>query len=330
MYSTCLFCHASLGANEVIEHFPVGRRLAFDAAKGRLWVVCRRCGRWNLSPLEERWEAIEECEERFRSTRLRVSTDNIGLCHLKEGLELVRIGEPLRPELAAWRYGERFGKRRTKMLIRASLGLGAITAIVVGGAAAGVGVGGFGWMYWQLSRAIVRGNPRAVIARIDLEDRQRVEVKRKHLAGLSLHPDVGDRGWTMRLTHAAGVASLTGDAALRAAAQLMPAVNHMGGTRAKVTEAVGLLEHADSPAAYFGQAVRFSRDTLDPAVKNLPDSVRLALEMAAHEEAERRALEGELARLEADWKEAEEIAAIADNLLVPAGFDDLLRRFRKS
>ena len=26
MYSTCLFCHASLGANEAVERFPVGRR----------------------------------------------------------------------------------------------------------------------------------------------------------------------------------------------------------------------------------------------------------------------------------------------------------------
>ncbi|HMH86422.1 MAG TPA: hypothetical protein VK529_10795, partial [Gemmatimonadaceae bacterium] len=62
MYSTCLFCHTELGANEAVEHFPVGRRLAFDAAKGRLWVVCRKCERWNLTPVEERWEAIEECE----------------------------------------------------------------------------------------------------------------------------------------------------------------------------------------------------------------------------------------------------------------------------
>jgi hypothetical protein len=62
MYSTCLFCNANLGSNEVVEHFPVGRRLAFDATKGRLWVVCRSCERWCLSPLEERWEAIEECE----------------------------------------------------------------------------------------------------------------------------------------------------------------------------------------------------------------------------------------------------------------------------
>jgi hypothetical protein len=25
-----------------------------------LWVVCRHCERWNLSPLEERWEAVEQ------------------------------------------------------------------------------------------------------------------------------------------------------------------------------------------------------------------------------------------------------------------------------
>ena len=55
MYSTCLFRNSSLGANEAIERFPVGRRVAFDAAKGRLWAVCRRCGRSpvrkNCSPI---------------------------------------------------------------------------------------------------------------------------------------------------------------------------------------------------------------------------------------------------------------------------------------
>jgi len=43
MFSTCIFCHRDLGANESIETFPVGRRLAYDEAKGRLWVVCRHC-----------------------------------------------------------------------------------------------------------------------------------------------------------------------------------------------------------------------------------------------------------------------------------------------
>src|SRR5213075_1224287 len=101
---------------EAVEHFPAGRRLAFDAAKGRLWVVCRKCERWNLTPLEERWEAIEECERAFAGTRLRVSTDQIGLARLREGLELVRIGEPQRPEMAAWRYGDQFGRRRRKQI----------------------------------------------------------------------------------------------------------------------------------------------------------------------------------------------------------------------
>ena len=87
MYSTCIFCKRPLGTNEAIETFPVGRRLAFDPEKGRLWVVCRKCERWNLTPLEERWEAFEECERLFRDTRLRVSTDNVGLARLKEGLE---------------------------------------------------------------------------------------------------------------------------------------------------------------------------------------------------------------------------------------------------
>ena len=46
----------------------------------------------------------------------------------------------------------------------------------------------------------------------------------------------------------------------------------------------------------------------------LPHADRLALEMALHEESERRTLEGELAALEAAWREAEEIARIADVL----------------
>ncbi len=116
MFSTCMFCNRPLGSNEVVERFPVGRRLAFDAERGRLWVVCRKCERWNLTPLEESWEAVETCERLFRDTRIRVSTDNVGLARHREGLELVRIGKPMRPEFAAWRYGDQFGRRRKRAL----------------------------------------------------------------------------------------------------------------------------------------------------------------------------------------------------------------------
>jgi len=60
---------------------------------------------------------------------------------------------------------------------------------------------------------------------------------------------------------------------------------------------------------------------------------RLALEMALHEQAERAAMEGELQALEAAWREAEEIAAISDSLLVPTtvdqAFEDIKRRAPK-
>src|SRR5438105_8606074 len=166
MYSTCLFCHSDLGANEVIESFPIGRRLAFDAATGRVWVICRKCERWNLTPLEERWEAVEQCERLFTQTRLRVSSENIGLSRLREGLELVRIGKPLRPEMAAWRYGDQFGRRRRKYLITTgAIGIAAAGVLIAGPATGILAGGGFGM--FQLLNGLQRAaRDRIVRARV--------------------------------------------------------------------------------------------------------------------------------------------------------------------
>ena len=149
MYTACLYCSKSLGSNEVIELFPVGRRLAFDGARGRLWVVCPSCQRWCLTPIDERWEAIEACERAFRSARVRASTAEISLVRLPEGLELVRVGAPLIPEMAAWRYGREFSARRRRALAlgAGALGVGAVGASVAlssGLAAAYVGLAAFG------------------------------------------------------------------------------------------------------------------------------------------------------------------------------------------
>ena len=54
-------------------------------------------------------------------------------------------------------------------------------------------------------------------------------------------------------------------------------------------------------------------------------AVRLSLEMAAHEDAERTALAGELKVLERQWQDAEEVAKIADALAVS---DDVDRQVR--
>jgi len=51
--------------------------------------------------------------------------------------------------------------------------------------------------------------------------------------------------------------------------------------------------------------------------------------MAAHEESERRALEGELRALEEEWRQAELIAAIADRLLTPEEIEEWIREQRR-
>ena len=166
MYSACIHCHAALGSNESIEAFPTGRRLSFDPAKGRLWVICPGCRRWNLTPLEERWEAIEECERHFRDTRLRVSTDEVGLARVRSGVELVRIGRPLRGEMAAWRYGDQFGRRRRSALIKVGIGAGVVGAALIGGVAAGVITGvPLGWL-WLGRGTVARFHESRRVARV--------------------------------------------------------------------------------------------------------------------------------------------------------------------
>ena len=344
MYSNCIFCHALLGANEAIEHFPVGRRLAFDAEKGRLWVVCRRCERWNLTPLEERWEAVEACERAFRATTLRVSTANIGLARLKEGTELVRVGRPLRPELAAWRYGDQFGRRRRRMILRSGLAVAGTGAVVVGGAAMGLSVGGALWALFQAARYAARGRPDETVAIIGDGHGGRMRITRAVLAQARLASGVrGDTWWLEIRRDPQSTRVLRGEEAIRTAALLLPAANRFGGSGALTRDAVALVEHHGGPEALF-RAVAAEwkgtltgyRDLTDGRVEFVPDSPRgyltrlapvqrLALEMAAHEDTERLALEGELHELEAAWRNAEEIASIADNLLAPPAVGDIHR-----
>ena len=328
MYSTCIFCHSALEGNDTIEHFPIGRRLAFDPERGRLWVVCRRCRQWNLTPTEERWEAIEECERFFRDTRLRVSTDQIGLARLPSGVELVRIGRPERPEFAAWRYGDQLGRRRRTALIRAGIGLGALGALVVGGAAAGVGIGGFGWLIGQMGERIVKGSPERVVARLPVPEVGELTVKGKHLSRLQLMTS-DETGWRLGLPYRKQIVTLEGDPAIQALGKLLPQLNRFGGSRDRVTEAVALIERVPDPTRFFDVAARMAMSRAKAKISALPESLRLALEMAAHEDSERRALEGELALLEQAWKEAEEVAAIADNMFLPTFVEDWMRKHRQ-
>lgn len=362
MYSTCLFCYRDLGKNEIVENFQVGRRLAFDAAKGRLWVVCRKCERWNLTPLEERWEAIEECERAYADTKLRASTGNIGLARTREGLDLVRIGAPKRPEMAAWRYGDQFGRRRRKHLISYGIPTVVVTAVYVGdlmmgGLLSGMGLGMYiwhgahravqsrnaktrlrsgeqlvpiGWSEMQEFRII----PTATAGRWSLVAPQRVSLLSRSPAFRQRHHEVAshliDTEQAVNISRLAGWADraveFQGADATNALRKILPFVNPAGGSESKVREALGQLEQAPSMDEYFAliakrakhySNIEWSQRQGDTKIGSLPPAMLMALEMAAHEETERQALEGELKTLEREWKDAEEIAAIADNMFVP-------------
>jgi hypothetical protein len=335
MYSTCLFCNRHLGENVVLEHFPVGRRLAFDGNKGRLWVVCRRCERWNLTPLEERWEAIEECEREFRGTRMRMSTDEIGLARLREGLELVRIGEPLRPEFAAWRYGDQFGRRRRRAMLWTAAGIVATGAVVAGAAAAGGGVVGGVHVFPQLIANI------PIRARIKTKDGRILKVRKQNLEKSRFLLTPGQGSWSVYVKHSDGEEVFSGDEAVRVTGLLLPGLNEMIGTKPVIDDAVSRIEAAGDPEAYLGgvadevrrQAERDSGAVFKKKpglINRLPKPTKLAIEMAVHEEQERRALAGELLTLEAAWREAEEIAQIADDMFVPEETREFIERHRPS
>lgn len=339
MYTTCIFCKKSLGSNEVVEEFPVGRRLAFDPAKGRLWVVCRKCGRWNLTPLEERWEAIETCERIFRDTRMRASTENIGIAPTGEGLDLVRIGAPPRGEFAAWRYGAQFGTRRRRTGLVATAGLGVAglsggfavwlqSALPILGALSMAAVyPTLAWVYLRPMAKVRVGGKAGGDGAVIPENVAKFRLL--DLRSIRVLPDAGDLGFGVEIRRSVRKAWFDGEDARRVAATIVPLLNGWGGSRSTVQHAVHKIESSGHPGRFLADVANrepVGRLRQRGRIQSMSRPTRLALEMSLHEEQERRALEGELWILEQAWREAEEIAAIADRLLLPAHADEFFER----
>ncbi len=353
MFTTCYVCAAPLERNQVLEEMPVGRRLAFNQRTGRLWVVCRQCERWNLSPLEERWEAIEACERLFRDTRLRVSTDNIGLARVRGGLDLVRIGEPQRPEFAGWRYGDQFGRRRKRNAIVAGAAVGTTGLAFVGGAAVGLFTVGTTFQLYlhrqRLTDYLMFGSSTAIVARFTDADGTLRFVERGNARNAALvRMSTDTDAFSLHMPHTRGACIVEGAEAVRLAHTILPVVNKFGGSAAEVQDAVRVVEDAGGAEAalrYIARSRGRLRESSEQkfaaivekdlaqappfALRGLPVSIRLALEMSLHEDSERRAMDGELAQLESAWRNAEELAGIADSLTEPAQLQariDAMRR----
>ncbi len=313
---------------------PVGRRFAFDPSAGRLWVICSACARWNLVPFESRLETIDDCERTFRLTRTRFSTDHIGLARLHNGMALVRIGHALRPEFASWRYGRMFRRRR--------LGLAGLDREVAGGMAGRVQSGLAGLARLMILPLVDQSvGARAALAehRVirDPWTNRLILVPVAAMLHASLEVD-RERNWMVeipyRTEHDAilgadplelasirdhpGVGMFRGDSVLPTLGRTLPVLNTRRPRDELVREATRLLERTmGDPAKLLpyvsGRPMHLTTRRSFPLAEVAPE-LRLAFEMAAHEETERRAMRGELALLERDWREAERIASIADGL----------------
>ncbi len=316
MFRRCLSCHRPFEANDVVETMPLGRRVAFDAERGRLWTICDGCRRWTLAPIEERWETLEELERMTRDGgRLLRHTDNIAL--FENGpMQVVRVGRAGLRETAWWRFGHELLKRRKRAdrTVRRGKVLEAIFALML----TGLPIWGwrdperwiegsrrrhFGLTAWK-GRAACPCCGR-IIKRVGFRDELHLEQARTDLV---LVRSCRACGWAGR----EGGYVIGGTAATHTLRRLLAYRNFAGADAAGLGEGVSVVERAGSADAVLRRAVdrRIRPHRMRPA-----DA--LALEIALNETTEARLLDLELGALETRWREEEELAAIIDGELTP-------------
>jgi hypothetical protein len=310
--------------------------VAFDGHKGRLWVVCAKCGRWNLVPFEDRWEALEECEKAYRGATQRASTGQIAMARLAEGTDLVRIGAPLRPEFAAWRYSPVLEARRRKYVRACVAGAAGIVAFAGGIwtlGTAGAVVGGALVMnapsFWDLyslhrHRVLTVRGPDGQTSGLTRWRLQTAEI---------LRTEDGIPGLCFPILDGPDLI-LRGASVSNALPGVLTHVNQEGASRKDLSKAMVLFEASGGAEGFLAGADRLTppwkqkEGRLQLAALRAPD--RLALEMALNEDSERRALEGELHLLLEAWREAEELAGISDALTVPPNVEHALGQMKSA
>lgn len=325
MYTTCAFCAARFDGDGGPSGLGIGRRLAFDEWKGRLWVVCAKCARWNLTPLDDRLERIEALARVARDGRLLASTEQVSLVRWQH-YDLVRVGKPPRIEIAGWRYGERMRARsreRAKVVVPltlAAVGLG-IAANVAAGGSLGVVVWNVGRLADSVYVGLV-GSRRLNLIEPPVCDHcgAVLELKAKHMQHARVipnaHHDLGVLLSCPRCRHEAAL--LTGPDAQTALRQGLTYLNVRRANRRKADDAARVVDDA-------GGADRLIQDIArrELTLRSLRPERQLALEMAVDEQAEVR-------ELERQWLDAEEQAEIADGPLSGNdALDEELRRLKR-
>lgn len=325
MYRTCAFCNATLDGDGGPSGLGVGRRLAFDEWKGRLWVVCPRCARWNLAPLDDRLERIDALARAARDGRVKAATEQVALIRWNR-YEVVRVGRPPRTELATWRYGERLHARhreRLKVVVPASVAIVGL-AIAVNVAAGG----SLGLLVWNLPSIAdtlymrIVGNRRVPLLDPPVCERcgAAMELRARHVQFARVVPEAGADLAVMLSCpqcHREG-ALVTGPDAAQVLRQGLAYLNANRSGRRRAAEAAGVIDAA-------GGSDRLLREVAGQGdrLRSIRPQRRLALEIAVDEQTE-------VQDLERQWRDAEELAEIADGTLsASADIEEQLRRLRR-
>jgi hypothetical protein len=327
MFARCNFCHADLPTNQTLEHFRVGRRVAFDPGRGRLWVICQGCRRWNLAPIEERWEALEELERMTRDRgRLLSQTEQIALLRV-EDLEVVRVGRAQLAEEAWWRYGKEMQRRRARSQLIAAAEVAAYVSFTALTSVGFFWFGGrpinnlvrwrkFGSTVWRGDKACERCG--SALTALSFKRAKHLTLVPGELDAVTLRLRCRRCGFH----NAAGGVTFQGLPAERMLQRVLAYQNFSGANEERVKGAIAVIDDAGSPERLIRRLS--AREFKLRSARRNPEAL-IALEIAVNDESERQLLELELSELEARWREEEELAAIVDGELTELPLLDQLR-----
>ena len=325
MYTTCAFCNAEFDGDGGPSGLGIGRRLAFDEWKGRLWVVCAKCARWNLTPLDDRLERIEALARSAHDGHLLASTEQVSLLRWQQ-YDLVRVGKPPRVELAGWRYGERMRARsRERAKVVVPLTLAAVGLSIAANVAAG---GAFGAVVWNVGRLAdsvyvgMVGRRRVNLIEPPICDHcgTPLDLRARHVQHARVIPDARhDLGVLVSCPRCRREAALlTGTDAQAALRQGLTYLNVRSSNRRKADDAARVVDDSGGPDRLIRDLAR-----REVTLRSLRPERQLALEMAVEEQTE-------VQELERHWRDAEEQAEIADGTLsTNAELEEELRRLKR-
>jgi hypothetical protein len=279
---------------------------------------------------------VEECEITFRELPTRVHSEEIGAAVHPEGLRLIRIGEPLPVEFAVCRYGETMARRYRRNAYYVAAGVGVGGALLVGGLL--IGFAGAGVLA-QTPNYLQAARRWATRVSIRLPDGSIAKV---HAGQVDFLNPNEESTLGLRVRMKKKIVALEGSEARRVASKIVPLVNRGGAKLPTVRNAVSMMAEVGGPEAFLqetwgkgrpepGASIGWvrTRDWKGAPVAAMSPVASIALEMALHQEQERKAMEGELVELRAAWRNAEEMAQISDNLLVPHEIEDRLTSLKK-